>query len=57
MTDAHDLISRNAEFAARGFNADLTINPSAHRSWRADTESHGRARPRAILCLLAMTAR
>jgi carbonic anhydrase len=30
MTDAHDLISRNAEFAARGFKADLTINPSGN---------------------------
>jgi hypothetical protein len=30
MTDVHDLISRNAEFAARGFNADLTINPSGN---------------------------
>lgn len=30
MTDVHDLVSRNAEFAAQGFSADLTINPSGN---------------------------
>jgi carbonic anhydrase len=30
MTDARDLTLRNAEFAASGFSADLTINPSGN---------------------------
>jgi carbonic anhydrase len=30
MTDANDLVQRNAEFAAKGFRADLTINPSGN---------------------------
>jgi len=30
MTDANDLVQRNAEFAANRFRADLTINPSGN---------------------------
>ena len=30
MTDANDLVQRNAEFAAKRFRADLTINPSGN---------------------------
>ena len=30
MTDLHDLITRNAEFAVSGFRADLTINPAGN---------------------------
>ncbi len=30
MTELHELITRNAEFEANGFNADLTINPSGN---------------------------
>src|SRR5271168_1303932 len=30
MTDAHDLTLRNAQFATRGFDAALTINPSGN---------------------------
>src|SRR5271163_979702 len=30
MTDAHDLTSRNAEFAAGEYSAGLTINPSGN---------------------------
>ena len=30
MTDPHDLIERNAQFAANGFTAGLTINPSGN---------------------------
>jgi carbonic anhydrase len=30
MTDAYDLVQRNAEFAAKRFRADVTINPSGN---------------------------
>ena len=30
MTDLHELITRNAEFAVSEFSADLTINPSGN---------------------------
>ncbi len=30
MTDLHELITRNAEFAVNEFSADLTINPSGN---------------------------